>query len=111
PQTSLEAQSNCIDGTEKKQSDDRPLDNCDHAAIRRSAGSRFVHGLEDHEGLVIREVRKTLLRDFKRILTGINKLAAASVKAIKPVSNPRPNESKDRRRSRMLFGDGRVCCN
>jgi len=38
PQTSLEAESNCIDGTEKKQSDDRPLDNCDHAAIRKAPG-------------------------------------------------------------------------
>jgi hypothetical protein len=61
PSTSHEAEPNCIETTEKKQREDCPLDHRDHAAIRRGAGGWFVHGIEDHEGLVIRETRETRL--------------------------------------------------
>src|SRR5262249_47027720 len=45
------------------------------------------------------------------MLTGLDKLATASVKPIEPKSKPCPNGGEDSRRARMPFEDGGVCGN
>src|SRR5262249_49381166 len=102
------AEPNCKGSAEKKQRKDCPLDHVDHQAIRRSARAGLVHSIENFKVRVICETRETRLRHLERILTGLDKLATASVKPIEPKSKPGPNGSEDSRCTWMLFEDGGV---